>query len=138
MLHTTDMKKIVLVCIILILLLISAVIIFNNKKYVVPSEPTLPVYPGAVRSAYEDEEMEGEITYQYLLIWETKDNVPDVMHWYMNLPDKDWKVKVFPTDPGAIGAQDALITYQKSRIYLLVNKGDIDQPTYIFAGINPE
>ncbi|OGM09495.1 hypothetical protein A2159_01025 [Candidatus Woesebacteria bacterium RBG_13_34_9] len=98
--------------------------------------PDIPVYPKAKLSSYSDEEMEGEVEYQFKATWESKDSVPQVMDWYQNVKDENWVVVTQSSDPGATGAQDAVFESGTWRIYIIVQKRDIDDPTFIYVGVD--
>lgn len=98
--------------------------------------PDIPVYPKAKLSSYYDEEMEGEVVYQFKATWESKDSVPQVMDWYQNVKDDNWIVVTRSSDPGATGAQDAVFEFGIWKVYIVVQQRDIGDPTYIYVGVD--
>lgn len=110
----------------------------NTVNYPKGFPQAIPVYPGAALSSYFDEEMEGEIKHQYRATWECKDGVPKVMDWYLNIKDKNWTVVTPTSDPGAMGAQDAVFGYREWKIYIIVQQKDSGGPTYIYVSMDPK
>jgi len=111
-----------------------------NKQSVTLPEgfPDLPVYPKAELSSHYDEEMEGEIEHKYEATWEINESVPVVMDWFTNSKNNNWKVIIPPFDPGATGAQEAVFEYNEWNIYIVVQKRDISDPTYIYVSVDPK
>ena len=111
----------------------------DNQNVTLPEGfPDLPVYPKAELSSHYDEEMEGEIEHKYEATWEINESVPVVMDWFTNSKNNNWKVIIPPFDPGATGAQEAVFEYDEWNIYIVVQKRDISDPTYIYVSVDPK